>query len=181
MVEIDGLVVAEPAQNGGSTGAFACSRRARRTEKEAGPANGERPGDLTTHRAILLVLFVSLSAYANSLGNGFAYDDTQIVAGNPVVTTPLLGEALFGPYWAGVREGAGLYRPVVVTSFALESTWPSSTAAAGSSRGRARIAALGQAPASSRDWGRLADIYQAMGRPEEAAEARRRQSASGAS
>jgi len=46
---------------------------------------------------------------------------------------------------------------------------------------RARIAALGQAPASSRDWGRLADIYQAMGRPEEAAEARRRQSASGPS
>ena len=89
-------------------------------EKEAGPSNGERPGDMTTQRAILLVLFVSLSAYANSLGNGFAYDDTQIVAGNPVVTTPLLGEALFGPYWAGVREGAGLYRPVVVTSFALE-------------------------------------------------------------
>ena len=44
---------------------------------------------------------------------------------------------------------------------------------------RARLAALGQAPDSSRDWGRLADLYEAMGRAEEALAAREREAAAG--
>jgi hypothetical protein len=75
---------------------------------------------MTRSRSTLLVLFVSVAAYVNSLGNTFTYDDRGIVERNPVVTTPLLGEALLGPYWPDAREGTGLYRPVVVTSFALE-------------------------------------------------------------
>jgi Flp pilus assembly protein TadD len=68
-------------------------------------------------RSWALVLFVALMAYANSLGNGFAYDDNLMVALNPVVTEGQWGEALLGPYWRSAREGSGLYRPVTVTSF----------------------------------------------------------------
>jgi Flp pilus assembly protein TadD len=68
-------------------------------------------------RSWALVLFVALTAYANSLGNGFAYDDNLMVALNPVVTEGQWGEALLGPYWRSAREGSGLYRPVTVASF----------------------------------------------------------------
>lgn len=68
----------------------------------------------------LLVLFVAAAAYANALGNGFAYDDNHVVAMNPVVTQAQWGEALMGPYWQGARPGSGLYRPVSVTSFVAE-------------------------------------------------------------
>jgi len=44
---------------------------------------------------------------------------------------------------------------------------------------RARLAALGQAPDSSRDWGRLATLYEAMGRADDALAARARQAATG--
>ena len=40
---------------------------------------------------------------------------------------------------------------------------------------RARRAALAQDPVSSRDWGRLADLLEALGRPEEARGARHRE------
>jgi Tfp pilus assembly protein PilF len=45
---------------------------------------------------------------------------------------------------------------------------------------RARLAALGQAPESGPDWGRLADLYEAMGRLDEARAARARQAATSA-
>jgi predicted Zn-dependent protease len=41
---------------------------------------------------------------------------------------------------------------------------------------QARLAALGQAPGSAADWGRLADLYEALGRTDEARAARARQS-----
>ena len=52
---------------------------------------------LSRGRSWALVLFVALTAYANSLGNGFAYDDNLMVALNPVVTEGQWGEALLGP------------------------------------------------------------------------------------
>lgn len=83
-------------------------------------SSSNHDGRMTKPRAAFLVLVVAMGAYANSLGNGFAYDDTHIVERNPVVTTPMLQEALLGRYWPSAREGSGLYRPVVVTSLALE-------------------------------------------------------------
>lgn len=71
-------------------------------------------------RAGALVVLLALSAYMNSLGNGFAYDDVRIIEDNPVVTGSRVAAALTTPYWPSAAEGAGLYRPVTVASYAAE-------------------------------------------------------------
>lgn len=71
-------------------------------------------------RAYTLVLGIALAAFANSLGNGFAYDDTQIIENNPVVTEGGLGQVFGVPYWPKAVAGTGLYRPVSVASYVLE-------------------------------------------------------------
>lgn len=68
----------------------------------------------------MYVFLLAAAAYVNAAGNGFALDDGPVIVTNPVVTQGLWGEALLGPYWHGVREGVGLYRPVTIGSFALE-------------------------------------------------------------
>ena len=73
-------------------------------------------------RAAALLAFVAIAAYANSIGNGFAYDDNEIVARNPIVTNGQVGEAFVQPYWPKFAPGSGLYRPVTVATFAAE--WP---------------------------------------------------------
>jgi tetratricopeptide (TPR) repeat protein len=75
---------------------------------------------MTLPRALVLVLFVSVGAYANSVGNGFALDDIGIIRENPSVTEPTLEGVLEAPYWPNAREGSGLYRPVVIGSYALQ-------------------------------------------------------------
>lgn len=75
---------------------------------------------MTPVRAAAWVAAVALVAYANSLGNGFAYDDNLIVTASPVVTEGRMSEALLGPYWYGAPEGGGLYRPVTLGSFVAE-------------------------------------------------------------
>lgn len=77
-------------------------------------------GDLSIPRAYALVLGIALAAFANSLGNGFAYDDTQIIENNPVVTEGSVGDVLDVPYWPKAVAGTGLYRPVTVASYVLE-------------------------------------------------------------
>ena len=71
-------------------------------------------------RAALLVLLVAAGTYGNSVLNGFAYDDNTIIEGNPVVTEGRVVDALSSSYWPQVVAGAGLYRPVTLSSFALE-------------------------------------------------------------
>jgi hypothetical protein len=66
------------------------------------------------------VLLVAVGTYANSVLNGFAYDDNTIVVGHPVVTEGRVVDALTSPYWPQVVNGSGLYRPVTLSSFALE-------------------------------------------------------------
>ncbi|HSG07814.1 MAG TPA: hypothetical protein VLA36_05640 [Longimicrobiales bacterium] len=75
---------------------------------------------MTSARAAVWVAFVAAAAYANSLGNGFAYDDNAIIAHNPVVTEGRVSEALLGPYWNAAPEGGRLYRPVTLGSFVAE-------------------------------------------------------------
>mgnify|MGYP001569028008 CR=1 FL=1 len=73
----------------------------------------------------LLVLMVAL-AYANSLQNGFTFDDEAIIGKNALLKQvhhwPTL---LTSDYWAGARDPAdaseihvGLYRPLVLLSYA---------------------------------------------------------------
>ncbi len=75
---------------------------------------------MTALRAGFLVLFLAGAAYANSLGNGFAYDDNSILPQNPLVTSGDWRGALSSPYQPDALEGAGLYRPVTSLSFTLE-------------------------------------------------------------
>jgi hypothetical protein len=71
-------------------------------------------------RAALLVLLVVVGTYGNSVLNGFAYDDNTIIEGNPVVAEGRGVDALSSSYWPQVVAGARLYRPVTLSSFALE-------------------------------------------------------------
>ena len=71
-------------------------------------------------RAALLVLLVAVGTYANSVLNGFAYDDNTIIGGRAVVTEGRVVEALTSSYWPEAVNDAGLYRPITLSSFALE-------------------------------------------------------------
>ncbi|MFC1660843.1 tetratricopeptide repeat protein [Gemmatimonadota bacterium] len=75
---------------------------------------------MPVRKAGLFVLLFGVSAYLNSLGNGFAYDDNGVIPLNPVVTSGTLMEAATSSYWPNPQEGAGLYRPFTSFSFALE-------------------------------------------------------------
>ncbi len=79
---------------------------------------------LPPRRAALLVLMVAVGTFANSALNGFAYDDDAIIVQHRVVTDGRVVDALTSSYWPGSAGGTGLYRPVTLSSFALEwSLW----------------------------------------------------------
>jgi hypothetical protein len=77
-------------------------------------------GHIPPVRAAALVLLAAAGTYANSLPNGFAFDDNTIIRGHPVVTEGRVADALRSSYWPEVAVGAGLYRPVTLASYALE-------------------------------------------------------------
>jgi protein O-mannosyl-transferase len=79
-------------------------------------------------RARALLLIVAVAAYLNSLGNGFAYDDSWFIPNNEVVTQARFADAFTEPAWPGAREGTGNYRPIVLSSFAVEwAAWGGNT------------------------------------------------------
>ena len=64
------------------------------------------------------LLLLCLLAYANSLGNGFVFDDISIIVENSLVTDRGSILKIFStPYW--LQPGAGLFRPVTLFSFHL--------------------------------------------------------------
>jgi protein O-mannosyl-transferase len=71
-------------------------------------------------RAALLVGSAAIVAYANSLMNQFAFDDVWFIVQNDVVTQGRYVEAFTRSAWPGALEGTGNYRPLVLSSFALE-------------------------------------------------------------
>jgi protein O-mannosyl-transferase len=72
-------------------------------------------------RDVALVLAVVLTAYGNSLLNGFAYDDVGIIVRNPNVTGPGgFRDIWLAPYWPEHGRFAGLYRPLTIASFAVQ-------------------------------------------------------------
>ncbi|HSH75687.1 MAG TPA: hypothetical protein VLA09_08400 [Longimicrobiales bacterium] len=64
--------------------------------------------------AAVLVGLLASFVYANSLRNGFAYDDSHIVVSNPAIQSlETLPEALTTPYWpTDFGRELGLWRPV---------------------------------------------------------------------
>jgi len=75
---------------------------------------------VTPFRAGFFVVFLALTAYANSLGNGFAYDDDGIITQNPLVLSGDVRGALTGSWWPDPVDGTGLYRPLTLVSFVGE-------------------------------------------------------------
>ncbi|UCC49496.1 MAG: tetratricopeptide repeat protein [Gemmatimonadota bacterium] len=70
------------------------------------------------------VALLSVLVYANSLANGFAYDDVSVVVSRDLVHgLGRIPELLTAEYWPA-RFGSGLYRPLTMLSFALDwSAW----------------------------------------------------------
>ena len=71
-----------------------------------------------TGRYLAIALALGLAAYANSLGNGFTFDDFPIVVKNPLVRTFDLSRHFSSSYWPD-RPEFGLYRPLTVLSYSV--------------------------------------------------------------
>jgi protein O-mannosyl-transferase len=73
-------------------------------------------------RAAVVVGLVAAAVYANSLGNGFAYDDVPIIEDNrSIQTLERLPRAIVSPYWP-IAAGAelALWRPVTTGFLGLQ-------------------------------------------------------------
>lgn len=75
---------------------------------------------MTGRRAGFWVVLVAVAAYANALGNGFAYDDELIVETNPVVTQGQWGKIAGGPYWQPGDGQGTLFRPLTTAVFTAQ-------------------------------------------------------------
>ena len=96
---------------------------ARGAEGAQGRASGrlspwqEQPRILAT-----LIFLAAFAVYLNSLGGQFVFDDTSIIQNNPQIRSLDWSSLrhLFGShYWQAVEGQGGLYRPVVVLSYAI--------------------------------------------------------------
>ncbi|HEX6589364.1 MAG TPA: hypothetical protein VF039_10095 [Longimicrobiales bacterium] len=83
-----------------------------------------------TRASSLAVAAVSIVVFAGALGNGFAYDDVTVVAGDPRVTGAASWTSILsGPYVVGTGGEFALYRPLPTLSFAAD--WALSSGSAG--------------------------------------------------
>ena len=70
----------------------------------------------------LLIFLAACAVYWNSLGGQFVFDDTSIIQSNPQIRSLAFSNLrhIFGShYWQTVAGQGGLYRPVVILSYAL--------------------------------------------------------------
>ncbi|MFQ3639471.1 MAG: hypothetical protein SNJ62_05615, partial [Chloracidobacterium sp.] len=72
-------------------------------------------------RSLALVLAgIAVLVYANTLGHDFAYDDWLVIVDNPGVRLADWRALWLRGYWGHVTGGGGNYRPLTVTTFAVE-------------------------------------------------------------
>src|SRR3954468_13557012 len=92
-------------------------------EPAAGPADTRTLPAWLTSRWLLFgaIALAAFIVYANSIRNGFAYDDVWIVDKNTRVHQLRdLGSIWLTPYWPTFGKELGLYRPFTIFLFALE-------------------------------------------------------------
>jgi tetratricopeptide (TPR) repeat protein len=65
-----------------------------------------------------LIMVVGAVVYANSLANGFTFDDWPLVVHNPLVDQMDVGAIFSSAYWPQKPE-LGLYRPLTILSYAI--------------------------------------------------------------
>lgn len=78
--------------------------------------------NLPRSMTIPILLVLAFVVYANSLGGQFVFDDTVIIQGNKTIRGLSWGhlkEIFGGHYWKAVESQGGLYRPVVMLTFAM--------------------------------------------------------------
>lgn len=69
----------------------------------------------------ITVVALAVLVYANTLANGFAYDDVSIIQTNPYITDWRQIPWLFTKgYWSHKSGGVGNYRPLTIITFTLE-------------------------------------------------------------
>jgi tetratricopeptide (TPR) repeat protein len=88
---------------------------------QADPASASWDWRKDTALAVV-VLLAAFAVFANSLPNGFVYDDVQVIEQNPRLATPWDLKVFFArPYWSSEQgNAAGLYRPLTLWLFALQ-------------------------------------------------------------
>lgn len=71
--------------------------------------------------ACMIIFCVAVGVYWNTLGNEFVYDDKEIIVNNGVIKDARNTLKIFSTaYWPGIGgENNGLYRPLVILSYAL--------------------------------------------------------------
>jgi hypothetical protein len=80
-------------------------------------------------RSAVLVAVLAILPFVNAIGNDFVLDDRDIVAQNPFIRDlGNVGQIFSTDYWGGAgvpatRADPGLYRPLTVTTFALDYRW----------------------------------------------------------
>src|SRR6188474_1623483 len=65
------------------------------------------------------VALLAILAHANAFGNAFVFDDLPIIRDNPRIRSLSGVPALYGEDYWGVWGEQGLYRPIVLTTYAL--------------------------------------------------------------
>ncbi len=77
--------------------------------------------NLKRSHALLAVAIAAFAVYANSLWNGFAYDDVFIIMHNDRVHQLRdMAKIWLTPYWPTFGSELGLYRPFAIFAFAIE-------------------------------------------------------------
>ena len=71
-------------------------------------------------RTVVLLISLAVAVYLNTLGNAFAYDDVPIIVNNPSVHQLDWSALWRRGYWSHVTGGGGNYRPLTVSTFAVE-------------------------------------------------------------
>ena len=69
----------------------------------------------------MLIFLLAFGVFANSLGNGFVYDDVGIIAQNPRLESPWDVRTFFSTsYWGNFLPNSRLYRPLTIMSLAVD-------------------------------------------------------------
>jgi len=75
---------------------------------------------MTVRRAALIAGLIALLVYLPALGNRFALDDSAIVERNPAAHSVSAALAAFDQAYWPPEHAAGLWRPLVILSFAAD-------------------------------------------------------------
>lgn len=111
----------QPAQTTQTPARAREGRERRRPHSVRALAVPAGPRDYRRYWPYLLIAALGFVVFANSLRNGFVYDDVQIIRDNTRITSPWNFGDIFGTsYWHNTQQGTSIYRPLTIWSFAVD-------------------------------------------------------------